>query len=441
MENNNYMRKTMMKDGKVVRLQEIVDRQMTDLNVNYRLLDIRKRKMYEDQYSIDSNLLEKVVHNNKKIMLDPDLIKAKNFFLKCDFQDFLKLMNFTMIKDNNNESTVRRDKEIKHTILKKLNIESQLNEKNHHKKCNVFHTKNDHTEDLSFTYNFKDINKSLSSNNMIKMNEENFRNNCSSTSFEKMLRNSKSSQKFTFSKSLKISLEKINFLNKKKKFSEKKSLPKKKLIILPPSNKDATQNDCSDSENDPTIHEKEEMYWEDGENPDIIKKRIILPKIEETQSPNRRDFNKTGKTVKLSTIFMDDEETSKKEKNYFQTGIKFSSSSKPKSIRLIKKPSLSNFNISINKIKEGSLAMSSSYNLLSPEKNQSIQKKIKNKSLDLLESKDKERKNKLINNISHEFKKLKNVKNEIHKTFDSALVELYEKALNNGKHGGHIKNS
>ncbi len=429
------MRKTIMKDGKVVRLQEYVDRQSTDLNVNYRLHDIRKRKMYEDHFNFEGNLLEKVIQNKKNIILDPDLLRAKNYFMKCDFQDFLRSMNFTLIKDNN-ESIFKRDKEVKNKILKRLNLEDKLNDKKHHKKCNVFHINNEKSEDLSFTYNFKKVNKSMSTNNLINFNEDFFKKNCSSTSFEKMLRNSQSSQKFTFSKTQKISFDKINFLNKKKQFSEKKLFPKKKMIILPLSKKKESSDSKSDKED--TIYEKEEIYWEDGDNPDIIKKKIILPKIDE--SPSRKDFSKTGKIIKLGILFNDDEDQSNQEKNNFYTGLKLSASSKPKSIRLVKKPSGSNFNISINKIKEGSLAMSKSYNLLSPDKNQSSIKKSKQKSLDLLEIKEREKKMKLMNNITDEFTKLKNVKSKIHNTFDSALAELYDKALNNEKNSGSYKN-
>jgi hypothetical protein len=320
---------------------------------------------------------------------------------------------------------VKRDKELKNNVLKRLNLENQLNNKNHHKKCNVFHKKNEKIDDLSFTFNFKKANKSFSSKNLIKINDDLSRKNLTSTSFEKMLRNSNSTQKFTFSKTQKITFEKINFLNKKKQFSEKKLYPKKKMIILPLSKND----EFSVSKSEVTINEKDEFYWEDGANPNIIKKKIILPKIEE--SPNRKDFSKTVKFIKLSTLFNEEEDHSKQDKSNIYAGLKLSASCKPKSIRLINKPSGSNFNIPINKVKEGILSMSTSFNQFSPDKNQSNKKKIKEKSLDILENKERERKIKLINNISNEFSKLKNVKNKIHKTFDSALAELYDNALNN----------
>ena len=65
----------------------------------------------------------------------------------------------------------------------------------------------------------------------------------------------------------------------------------------------------------------------------------------------------------------------------------------------------------------------------------------KHKSLDPIEAREKKKKLIVFNNIANEFNRLKYVKKEIHKTFDSALAELYDRALNKRKRTGESKKS
>jgi hypothetical protein len=273
---------------------------------------------------------------------------------------------------------------------------------------------------------------------------------------------------------MKISTEKAGFLENQKIFTKKRDISKKTNILLPNAkfskdNSIIAQIQFEDEK--VAVIEKEEILYQEGENSEIIKKRLILP---EPETPVRKKrINKIGNTLKISSILMDEEFGDKdviirKHPKHFQ-------SSKPitlKKISSMEKLDLSNKNEKVNTIvQKGSMT-----NLFSSQERENLKKNVKlfgadknyyfastnnlfpinkevfkfeetvkdkpitnvkssilNKKKQNVFSTDKwqkERSEYVIKNINEEFTRLMNVKSDIHKTFDSALAELYDKAIN-----------
>lgn len=430
------MRKSKDLNGKVLRLKEFVDEKIQDLNVIFRLHNIRLKHQYEDINYPCRNLIEKIINFRSNINLDNDLQKSRKDLLKSDFHDFLKLMDSTMIVESNeNKIVYSNTKCIENKFLKRIEIDILLNGKNNHKHCICFHCNNEGDQiDLSKTHNFKKMIKAQSISNMSNTIKEIYKFSggaSTKTSFDKLLRNTTNENNFVYSDSQKISLEKAKFLEKRKDFTRKKQTVKKIAIFLPSLK-------INDSNIEQGIldknYQKEEFYVNDRDDPEIYKKNLILPK-EESMKPQKKTPSKKRNSIIIGSILVDNNDNFKKETIIEKVG------SKSNPIKLKKYSSVNFFDISkYNKVKEPQEKFISSNNLINQIHTKS-DIHPKKKCINPSEKWEKERKNSVNMKIKSEFVRLKSVKNEIHKTFDSALAELYEKAINKTKRTGESHQS
>ena len=454
---------------KVLNLREFLNDNEVDLNVNFRVCNIRKKQKYEDDINQNKNHIEKMINFRSNINLDYDLIKARRDLLRCDFVDFMKTMDSNLVLNNKYKQiiTEKNKKIITNAILKRLEVEAcNKDNDHHHKNCYCFHYKNEEIPHQHKNSIFKSMRKSQSSLNFNEtLKETTIRYNAGSStaaSFDKLLRKSTNESNFVFSDSLKVSPEKEKFIEKRKDFTKKKELIKRISILLPSLKIPDIKLDQLNQGNVGFKLEKEEHYINYGEDNEIYKKRLILPQEESPQSQKKTLLKETKSFKNKSLIFdcnyvndkkfilpKEDSPKFNKKNNYEQRktiiigsilnddyDIEKKELQKSLPIKLKKWSSMTSFYNADYRGKDQQVKVHSSKTSMNQFNPKSVIIIEKNKTIDPSEQWKKQRKNEVKKNIAKEFVRLKSVKNQIHKTFDSALAELYEKAINKRKRTG-----